>query len=133
MDDLRYTSDSFRFHMQIINTNVKVELPQTFQTYVHLFVLFVHQHDISQLAAVSLVSGIHSERNCGIPIYLEDTCADWFILSHCALDLRAFPISSTNAERAFSMFSVVNKNEHASVMDSNIAKYTYIHYNKLSA
>lgn len=49
MDDLRYTSDSFWYRVQIIITNVKTELPRTFNTYEHLFALAAPQHNIGHL------------------------------------------------------------------------------------
>lgn len=50
MNDSRYTGDSFRYHVQIINSNVKAELLRTFQSYQILCSLVVPDHDLSQLA-----------------------------------------------------------------------------------
>lgn len=132
-DDLQYTSDSFWYWVQIVNPNVKAELPHMFEIYKHLFTLVVQRgHDITQLEREFLAYQAYVVKEIVEPLqFWRMHARDWPTLSRCALDLLGLPISSANVERAFSMFRVVSRKERAAVTDTNIGKYACIYYNKL--
>lgn len=129
-DDLQYPSDSFWYWVQIVNPNVKAELPHMFEIYKHLFTLVVQRgHDITQLEREFLACQAYVVKEIVEPLqFWRMHARDWPTLSRCALDLLGLLISSANVERAFSMFRVVSQKERAAVTDSNIGKYACIYY-----
>lgn len=104
-----------------------------FNTYVQLFLAVLQlEHDTTLLARD--FSGHHIRYVYAVEI-LEPLVSckthvwDWLVLC-TVLDLLAFPVSSANAERISSMFHSINWKNRASMTNSNIGKYSCIHYNK---
>lgn len=132
-DQLQYTKESFWYCVQIVNPNVKHELPCAFETYAPIFQLvLLETDDMSQL--LSDFANYQCYEICNIvePLsFWRLHNVEWPVLSLCALRLLALPVSSANVERAFSKLRVVNRKERASITDSNLAKYAGVFYNKL--
>lgn len=132
-DQLQYTKESFWYCVQIVNPNVKHELPCAFETYAPIFQLvLLETDDMSQL--LSDFANYQCYEICNIvePLsFWRLHNVEWPVLSLCALRLLALPVSSANVERAFSKLRVVNRKERASITDSNLAKYACVFYNKL--
>lgn len=111
---------------------IKAELPRTLETYKHLFPPVVPQHDISHLAAEFLEYEAYILKEIvEPPLFWWMHVPNWTLLPQCVLNLLASLMSIANAEKAFSMFPVINRKERAAVTNSNIGKWYCIYYNKL--
>lgn len=58
----------------------------------------------------------------GTPTIFEDACTGLANSLRYALSLLAFPVSSGNAEKAFSIICVVNRKVHGAVTNASVAK-----------
>ncbi|KAG0426323.1 hypothetical protein HPB47_026562 [Ixodes persulcatus] len=132
-DELKYTSESFWYNVQIVNPNVKLELPRPFENYEHIFrLVFLETDDMRQL-----IDDFGNYQSYAIPNIVDPLsfwklhAVQWPVLSRCALRLLALPVSSANVERAFSMLRVISRKERAAMSDANLVKYACIYYNKL--
>ncbi|KAG0444092.1 hypothetical protein HPB47_014185 [Ixodes persulcatus] len=109
-DALQYTSESFWYSVQIVNPNVKLELPRVFETYAPIFKLvFLETDDMSQLTSDFANYQSYEITNIVEPLsFWRLHTVQWPVLSRCALRLLALPVSSANVERTFSMLRVIN-------------------------
>lgn len=132
-DELKYTSESFWYNVQIVNPNVKLELPRPFENYEHIFRLVFLETD----AMRQLIDDFGNYQSYAIPNIVDPLsfwklhAVQWPVLSRYALRLLTLPVSSANVERAFSMLRVISRKERAAMSDANLVKYACIYYNKL--
>lgn len=161
MNDSRYTRDSSWYWAQIINTNLKAATNVPDFEHLHALVAPQHAisqlAEVSRTSGVrskrnggtsTFLEGARTElvilSRCAFPyrkvvrllIGFYSLATDNLQKVHSrflwGLNLLTFPISNAIAERAFSMFRVIDRKECDPLTGSNIAKYTCMYRNKLS-
>lgn len=125
-----YTCDSFWFRVEIINPNLKAELPRTFHTYEHFVAQVETQHGISQLAAEFL-----EYQACALKEIVEPLLFWRLHVPDCPILSRwifwSFPHPVRMLKSTFSRFPVIDRKELAAITVSNITNCACIYCNTL--
>lgn len=131
-DQMKFTEAGFWYSVQIVNPNVKRELPKDFALYENIYRLVVKDDvEVMQLPGeFDQYYEYHLALNVPPVEFWSSHLADWPLLARASLDILGFPVSSVNVERAFSMLRVVNRKERSRMTDENLCKYACLYYNR---